>query len=117
LILVLFNILYSISIIIAAPKIFSTYYYIDYRTIPIKVIYRFYQSPPYQNTANIFLISTESVIPTLLDLSDPPTSLLYTRLLYRLFIIISNTIIITHPLTFRLAGSQIRRTVFPRRRD
>jgi hypothetical protein len=78
LILVLSNILYLISIIITTPKIFFIYYYIDYRTIPIRVTCRFYQSPPYRDAADIPLTPAESVIPTLLGLLDSPTPLLYT---------------------------------------
>jgi hypothetical protein len=89
----------------------------DYRTIPIRVICRFYQSLPYRDTANIPLTPTESVISILLGLSDPPIPPLYTRLPYRPFIMVPNTVTTAYPSAFRLAGSQIRRILFPRRRD
>jgi hypothetical protein len=104
--LILSNILLPISIVIATPKIFPTYYYIDYRTIPIRLTYYFYKSLPYRDAADISLAPTESVTPTLLGLLDPPAPPPYTRLPHRPFIMVPNTAIIAiaaYPPTFRLA--------------
>jgi hypothetical protein len=90
----------------ATPKIFPTYYYIDYRTILIRLTYYFYKSLPYRDAADVSPASAESITPTLLGLLDSPAPL-YTRLSYRLFIMVPNTIttaIAAYPPAFRLAG-------------
>jgi hypothetical protein len=101
----------------ATPEIFPTCYHMDHRTIPIGATCRFCKSPPNRDTADTPLTSTETATPTppgLPDQSAPPP---YTRLPHRPSIMIPNTVIAAHPPTLGLAGSQIRRTAFPRQRD
>jgi hypothetical protein len=96
------------------PKIFPIYYHIDHRIIFIEVTCHFYKSPPYRDTADTPLTSTEFMTftsPGLLNQSAPP---LYTRLPHRPFIIIPNTVTAAHSPVFGLADTQIRRIAFPR---
>jgi hypothetical protein len=86
-------------------KIFFIYYYIDYRIISIKAICRFCKSLPYRDTADISLIPMKFITSTSPALLDSPVSLLYIRLPYRSFIIISNTIIIAYSSAFNLVNS------------
>ena len=62
-------------------------------------------------------IPAESVTPTPPGLPDPPVPLLSTRLLHRPSIMVPNAATTAYPPAFGLAGSQIRRTAFPRQRN
>jgi hypothetical protein len=101
----------------ATPEIFPTCYHMDHRTIPIGVTCRFCKSPPYRDSADAPPTSAESVTstpPGLLESVAPPP---YTRLPHRPSIMTPNTATVAYAPTFGVAGSQIRRTAFPRRRD
>jgi hypothetical protein len=101
----------------ATPKIFPTCYYMDYRTIPIRATCRFCRSPPYRDAADTPLTPAESMTPTPPGLLDSPVPLLDTRLPYRPSIMVPNAVTTACPPAFGLAGSQIRRTAFPRQRN
>jgi hypothetical protein len=101
----------------ATPEIFPTCYHMDHRTIPIGATCRFCKSPPYRDTADAPLIPAESVAPTPPGLSEPPAPPSHTRLPHRPSIMVPSAVTTAHPPAFGLAGSQIRRTAFPRQRD
>jgi len=101
----------------ATPEIFPTCYNMDHRTIPIGATCRFCKSPPYRDSADAPPTSAESVTPTPPGLSEPSAPPPYTRLPHRPSVIIPNTATAAHPPTFGVAGSQICRIAFPRRRD
>jgi hypothetical protein len=86
-------------------KLFIIYYYINYRIISIREIYYFYKSSLYRDIADISLAFTKFITFTSLGLLNPSVSFLNTRLLYRLFIIISNTTFIVYSFTFKLADN------------
>jgi len=101
----------------ATPEIFPTCYHMDHRTIPVGATCRFCKSPPYRDSADAPLTSAESVTPTLPGLSEPSAPLPCTRLPHRPTVMIPNTVTAAPSPTLGVAGSQIRRTVFPRRRN
>ena len=101
----------------ATPEIFPTCYNMDHRTIPIGATCRFCKSPPYRDSADAPPTSAESVTPTPPGLSEPSAPPPHIRLPHRPSIMIPNAATASHPPTFGAAGSQIRRTAFPRRRD
>jgi len=101
----------------ATPEIFPTCYHMDHRTIPIGATCRFCKSPPYRDTADVPSTPAESVTPTPPGLPEPSAPPPYTRLPHRPSIMVPNAAAAAHPPALGLAGTQIRRTAFPRQRD
>jgi hypothetical protein len=99
------------------PRIFSSYFYINYITVPKESIYFYYHFSPYVRPINNPLTPVASfllIILTLEPLDPPVPPLVYTRLSHRPSIIVLNSITISQLPAYRLTDNYIRRIAFSR---